>query len=75
MNRLNPRVFKDKCKTYGRCLKVAPAAFSLDEQQKVDLLPDSNASVELLLRAAKGCPYRAIGLFDDTTGEQMFPRQ
>jgi ferredoxin len=75
MNRVIPKAFKDKCKSYGRCLKLAPASFALDEQRKVDVLDHSDASAELLLKAAKGCPYRAIGLFDETTGEQIFPRQ
>jgi ferredoxin len=75
MNRIVPRAFKDKCKTYGRCLKVAPDLFALDEQRKVEVLFVPHASSELLLKAAKGCPYRAIGLFDESTGEQTFPRQ
>jgi ferredoxin len=74
MDQVTPKVFKDKCKTYGRCVKLAPELFALDDQQKVELLPETNPSPELLRKAAKGCPYRAIGLFDEITGEQIFPR-
>jgi ferredoxin len=74
MDRVVTRTFKDKCKTFGRCLKLAPESFVLDAQRKVDVVSPSATTAELLLKVAKSCPYRAIGLFDEATGEQIFPR-
>jgi ferredoxin len=64
---------KDKCQAYHRCTVVAPAVFALDGDDKVELADPRGASDEIVLKAAKACPYRVIALFDEATGEQLFP--
>ncbi len=67
------RADKEKCRTYGRCLRVAPDLFRLDENQKVDIRSGPVESNDLAIKGAKGCPYRAISIFDEQTGDQLFP--
>jgi ferredoxin len=64
---------KDKCRTYGKCLKVAPDLFTLDENDKVEVAPSPVEAGEAALKGAKSCPYRAISVLDEGTGEQLFP--
>ena len=73
MNKTKPELLRDKCRAYGRCLKVAPEVYSLDGETKVSLIQGGEAPDELLLKSAKGCPYRAIRIVDIATGEQIFP--
>lgn len=64
---------KAKCQSFGRCAKLLPETFELDENRKVQLLNIEGVANEQLVRAAKGCPYRAITITDGETGEQLFP--
>ena len=64
---------KAKCQSFGRCAKLLPETFKLDENRKVQLLSIEGVADEQLVRAAKGCPYRAITVSDGETGEQIFP--
>jgi ferredoxin len=67
------RADKDKCRTYGRCLRIAPELFHLDENQKVEVPPSPVEVNELAIKGAKSCPYRAISVFDAQTDDQLFP--
>jgi len=64
---------KAKCQSFGRCTKLLPETFEFDENRKVQILSIEGVADERLLRAAKGCPYRAIAISDGETGEQVFP--
>ena len=64
---------KTKCQSFGRCVKLLPETFGLDENRKVQLLNIEGVANEQLVRAAKGCPYRAIAITDVETGQQLFP--
>jgi ferredoxin len=66
-------VSKTKCQSFGRCVKLLPGTFGLDENRKVELLNIEGVAGEQLVRTAKGCPYRAITVTDGETGEQIFP--
>ena len=66
-------VDKARCQSFGRCVGLVPEAFGLDENRKVQLLDVKGIAGERLVRAAKGCPYRAITVSDGETGEQIFP--
>ncbi|HXQ52218.1 MAG TPA: ferredoxin [Stellaceae bacterium] len=66
---LNPA----KCQSYGKCLSLAPSVFAWDRARKVRLADPAAADDAILLKAAKLCPYRAIAIIDQDTGEQVFP--
>jgi ferredoxin len=73
MAKLNVTVSKQKCQAHGACLKTAPGVFRLSAQGKAEVPNASVASDELILAAARGCPYRAITVTDAETGLQIFP--
>jgi ferredoxin len=62
-----------KCQAYGLCMRIAPPVFALGEDRKVRLLDAAGAADEVILKAAKGCPYRAIVLVDRQSEAQVFP--
>lgn len=64
---------RDKCQAFHRCTVIAPAVFALDDDEKVELADPSGAPDDVILKAAKACPYRVITVIDQTTGEQLFP--
>lgn len=55
------------CIGSGDCVRVAPAAFHLDEDAGVSVaLPGAVATaIAILVRAAEGCPTQAIRLVRD----------
>jgi len=62
-----------KCQSYRRCLAVAPAVFGIDPDGKAQVLPAADAPRDIILKAARSCPYRAITAVDEDSGEQLFP--
>lgn len=57
-------VNRDRCEANGRCMKVAPEVFSVDEQDQMHVLieqpgPDLQARVE---KAVRACPRAALSL-------------
>ena len=63
-----------KCQSYRRCMAVAPAVFGIDaDSGKAEVLHGSDAPQDLIVQAARSCPYRAITVVDEATGEQLFP--
>lgn len=64
---------KEKCQSFGRCAKLLPETFALDENRKVQVVSIEGVADEQLVRAAKGCPYRAITVSNGETDEQIFP--
>jgi ferredoxin len=62
-----------KCQAYGLCLKTAPAVFALGDDRKVRVFDPAGATDDMILKAAKGCPYRVILVHDQISGAQIFP--
>lgn len=73
MSQHNVAVNKSKCQSFGRCVALVPEAFRLDADRKVDLIETAEVADERVLKAARGCPYRAITITDNASGEQIFP--
>ena len=73
MARLRIEIAKSKCRSFGKCMSVAPEVFAFDDAKKVRVIEGGVAPDEIVAKAAKGCPYRVITLFDEETGEQVFP--
>jgi ferredoxin len=72
MTDLRISVQSDKCQGYGKCAHWAPETFSLDATKTVVLHDPPASPDEMLLRAAKSCPYRVITVTSDEKG-QIFP--
>jgi ferredoxin len=63
-----------KCQSYRRCMAVAPAVFGIDATSgKAEVLHGSDTPRELIVQAARSCPYRAITVVDESAGVQLFP--
>lgn len=69
---LRVTVQRDRCQGYGKCVHWAPGTFSLDAEKKVVLHDPLATPDDMLVRAAKSCPYRVITLSSDEKG-QIFP--
>jgi ferredoxin len=73
----------DKCMGAGSCVIVAPSVFQLDEKAEKSVFisraalrvkdPDS-VDNETMIIAAQSCPYSAIIVEDEKTGERIHPR-
>ena len=63
-----------KCQSYGGCLAIAPKVFGWDRAHKVRLVDRAGAPEAAILKAAKLCPYRAIVLSDEASGQTIFPQ-
>jgi ferredoxin len=75
MTRLKVVVDAEKCQGYGACMKVAREVFRLNAAGKAEpgdpaVLPD-----DVVLKAARCCPYRAVTVTDTETGAQLVPRK
>ena len=74
MTKLNVTVDHGKCQGYGACVKIAPEVFRLNADNKADSGDPAAAPDEVVLKAARCCPYRAITVIDAETGAQLIPR-
>lgn len=63
---------RDLCIGAASCVAIAPAVFSLDDENKAVVINDKGADDETILLAAQSCPTRAIILFDEH-GNQIYP--
>jgi ferredoxin len=64
-------VNRDKCQGYGKCAHWAPETFVLDGDSKVVLLDTPASPDDMIVRAAKSCPYRVITV--SGADGQIFP--
>jgi ferredoxin len=69
MTKLNVVVDHGKCQAYG-----APEVFRLNADNKADAGDPTAAPDEVVLKAARCCPYRAVTVTDADTGAQLIPR-
>ena len=74
MAKLNVTVDTGKCQGYGACMKVAPEVFRLNADNKAEPGDPAAAPDEVVLKAARCCPYRAVTVKDAETGAQLIPR-
>lgn len=73
MARLRIELNTAKCQAFAKCKAIAPAVFALGEDRKVRVIDAAAAPQELLVKAARGCPYGVISVFDDENGQPVFP--
>ena len=74
MAKLKVVVDTDKCQGYGACVKISPEVFQLDAERKAVAGDAGAASDDVVLKAARCCPYRAVTVTNSETGEQLIPR-
>lgn len=75
------RVDWDSCMGAASCVKLAPKNFRLDWEKKksvfgpapLELLDEKGEDPERIFFAAQSCPFRAILLEDEETGERIYP--
>ena len=71
----------NSCMGAASCVELAPRVFRLDWEKKKSifdpaplvLLDEKGADPERIFYAAQSCPYRAIVLEDEETGERIYP--
>jgi ferredoxin len=69
------------CMGSASCTELAPRVFRLDWSKRkstfdpapLEMTEDRTARAEDIFKAAQSCPYRAIILKDQETGEKLFP--
>jgi ferredoxin len=66
---LVPMIDDLACSSHGDCAAIAPDVFRVEETAVVV----GEGPPDLILRAAEACPAVAISVFDDATGEQLYP--
>ena len=64
-----PRVDDMSCSAHGDCALVAPDVFRIDDVATVI----GTAPSDRIIAAAEACPAVAISVFDQETGEQVYP--
>jgi ferredoxin len=72
--KLKVTIDKSKCQGYGACVKVAPEVFRLNADNQAEPGDPTVAPDEVVLKAARCCPYRAVTVVEADTGTQLIPR-
>lgn len=72
MSSIRIEITKRKCQAFGNCVARTPQVFALGDDRKVELVDPQGASDEMIVQAAKSCPYRVIAV-SDSAGQQIFP--
>ena len=67
------RVDRDLCKGAGSCVVLAPKVFQLDDADKAVVIDPRGENDETVWAAAESCPFDAIILEDEATGEWLYP--
>lgn len=63
------QIDESACLAHGDCAEVAPQAFRVNGTATVV----GSAPPEAMFAAAEACPAAAITLYDEETGEQVYP--
>ncbi|HEY3376908.1 MAG TPA: ferredoxin [Armatimonadota bacterium] len=67
------RVDRELCKGAGSCVVIAPQVFQLDDMDKAVVIDHQGDSDATIWEAAESCPFDAIILEDESTGEWLYP--
>lgn len=66
-------VDRSKCIAASNCIGMAPRVFALDGSKKAMVINAKGADDATVIEAAESCPTEAIELFDEESGQQLFP--
>jgi ferredoxin len=64
-----PTIDESACLAHGDCVDLAPDVFVLDDVAHVI----GTAPLDQLLEVARSCPASAIVIFEQESGEQVYP--
>jgi ferredoxin len=64
---------RDLCIGAAPCVAIAPEVFELDQEGKAIVIDPKGADDETIRLGAEACPTKAVILFDDESGQQIFP--
>ncbi len=67
------RIDRELCKGAGACVALAPGVFQLDDADKAVLIDLHGEDDDRIWQAAEACPFDAIILEDEATGEWLYP--
>jgi ferredoxin len=75
------RVDWNSCMGAASCVELAPKVFHLDWEKRksvfdpapLEVLDEKGDAPDKIFFAAQSCPYKAIILEDEVSGEQIFP--
>jgi len=69
------RIFVDPeiCIGNSPCVQIASNTFALDTNKRAVVINPHGDDDPIILEAAQACPVEAIYLFDEETGEQVWP--
>jgi ferredoxin len=75
MTKFRVELNQAKCQSYNKCVATAPGFFELDDNRRVRLVGEAEAIDDIVVTAARSCPYRVISVIDSESGEQIFPQR
>ncbi|MCA9373655.1 MAG: ferredoxin [Candidatus Gracilibacteria bacterium] len=68
------KIDRNLCIGAAPCVAIAPEVFELDEEGKAIVLDPKGADDETIKLGAEACPTLAVILFDEESGDQIFPK-
>ncbi len=71
--KLRIEVDRELCYGFGDCVDYLPRVFQLDDEDKAIVLDASAEPLDAVLIASQNCPVDAIFVYDDESGEQLYP--
>jgi ferredoxin len=67
------RVDRELCKGAGSCVAIAGKVFQLDAEDKAVVIDAHGEAEAVIWQAAESCPFDAVILEDEATGEWLYP--
>jgi ferredoxin len=71
---LRIEIDRNLCIGAAPCVAVAGSVFQLDDEGKAIVIDPKGADDETIIMAAQSCPVRAITIYNEETGEKIFPK-
>lgn len=65
---------RDLCIGAAPCVAIAPEVFELDAEGKAIVIDPRGTDDETIMLGAEACPTLAVILFDEESGQQIFPK-
>lgn len=66
-------VDRDLCIGAAPCVAIAPEVFELDAEGKAIVIDPQGADDETIRLGAEACPTRAVFLYEEDSGQQIYP--
>jgi ferredoxin len=64
---------RNMCIGAAPCVAIAGDVFQLDEEGKAIVIDPKGADDETIKLAAEACPVRCIFLYEEESGQQIYP--